>query len=106
MSWLGDGKTESLGPDIRRATVNSLLVSDSILIWTEDCRAESFVNLVLTMRSLLAFSVVDGILLRGAISVGPLTAVLDQWPSQTHNFQHSVFGKAIVDAVEAERKQE
>jgi hypothetical protein len=54
----------------------------------------------------MAFSVVDGILLRGAISLGPLTVVLNQWPSQTHSFQHSLFGKAIVDAVQAEKEQD
>lgn len=32
--------------------------------------------------------------------------VLNQWPSQTHSFQHSLFGRAIVDAVEAEKAQE
>jgi hypothetical protein len=72
--------------DIRRATVNSLLVSDSILIWTDDCRPESFVNIVMAVRSLMVFAVIDGILLRGAISIGPLTAVLDKWPSRTHSF--------------------
>jgi hypothetical protein len=103
---VNDGETEWLGPDIRKATVNSLLVSDSILIWTDDCRAESFVHIVTAVRSLLAFSVIDRILLRGAISVGPLTMVLNQWPSQTHSFQHSLFGRAIVDAVEAEKAQD
>jgi hypothetical protein len=83
-----------------------LLVSDSILIWTDDCRAESFVHIVTAVRSLLAFSVIDRILLRGAISVGPLTMVLNHWPSQTHSFQHSLFGRAIVDAVEAEKAQQ
>ncbi len=103
---VNDGGTECLGPDIRKAAVNSLLVSDSILIWTDDCRAESFVHLVTAVRSLLAFSVIERILLRAAISVGPLTMVLNQWPSQTHSFQHGLFGRAIVDAVEAEREQE
>jgi hypothetical protein len=101
-----NGEAERFGPDIRQATVNSLLVSDSILIWTDDCRPESLANLVIAVRSLMAFSVVAGILLRGAISLGPLTVMLNQWPSQTHSFQHSLFGKSIVDAVESERGQE
>lgn len=103
---VSDGEAESLGPDIRKATVNSLLVSDSILIWTDDCRAESFVSIVTAVRSLLAFSMIDRILLRGAIAVGPLTMVLNQWPSQTHSYQHSLFGRSIVDAVEAEKLQD
>jgi len=101
-----DGESECFGPDIRQATVNSLLVSDSILIWTEDCQTESFNNIVTAVRSLIAFSVIGGILLRGAISVGPLTVVFNQLPTRTHCFQHSLFGKAIVDAVQAEKSQE
>jgi hypothetical protein len=101
-----DGETECIGPDVRQATVNSLLVSDSILIWTDDNSAESFGNIVKAVRSLLAFSMIDGIPLRGAISIGPLSSILNQWPTQTQNFQHSVFGKAIVDAAEIEKKQE
>jgi hypothetical protein len=101
-----DGETECIGPDIRQATVNSLLVSDSILIWTDDNSAESFGNIVKAVRSLLAFSMIDGIPLRGAISIGPLSSVLNQWPTQTQNFQLSLFGKAIVDAAEIEKKQE
>ena len=103
---VNNGENECLGPDIRQATVNSLLVSDSILLWTDDDLPESFNNIVTAVRSLIAFSVIDGILLRGAISVGPLTVILNQLPSQTHSFQHSLFGKAIVYAVQAEKSQD
>lgn len=101
-----DGENECIGPDIRRAYVNSLFVSDSILVWTVDESAESFEKIVKAVRSLLAFSILDGILLRGAIALGPLTMIVNQWPSQTHNFQCSMFGEPIVDAVNAEEKQE
>jgi hypothetical protein len=100
------GETKYIGPDVRQTAVNSLLVSDSILIWTDNNSAESFSNIVKAVRSLLAFSIIDGIPLRGAISIGSFTSVLNQWPSQTHNFQHSLFGKAIIEAAEAEKKQE
>jgi hypothetical protein len=103
---VNDGENECLGPDIRQATINSLLVSDSILIWTDDCRTESFNNIVMAVRNLMAFSVINDILLRGAISIGPLTVVFNQLPSQTHNFQHSLFGRGIVDAVQAEKTQD
>jgi hypothetical protein len=101
-----DGQTECFGPDIRQATVNSLLVSDSILIWTDDNSAESFKNIVIAVQSLLAFSIMDGIPLRGAISIGSFTSILNQWPSQTHNLQHSLFGKVIAEASDAEKRQE
>jgi hypothetical protein len=101
-----DGDSERIGPDTRQAAVNSILVSDSIVIWTNDGSAESFSHIVTAVRNLLALSMMDGIPLRGAISTGPLTWALNQWPSQTHNFQHSLFGKAIVEAVSAEKQQE
>jgi len=101
-----DGKTKSIGPDIQQATVNSLLVSDSIWVWSDDNSVESFGNIVRAVQNLLAFSILKRILLRGAISIGPLTMVKNQWPSQTYSFQYSLFGKAIVDAVEAEEMQE
>jgi hypothetical protein len=98
--------TKYIGPDIRQAKVNSLLVSDTILIWPDDNSPQSFGNIVKAVRSLLAYSIMDGIPMRGAISIGSFTSVVNQWPSQTHNVQHSLFGKAIVEADEAEKKQE
>ena len=97
---------EYIGPDIRKATVNSLLVSDSILIWTNDSSAESFEKIVSAVRSLLTFSMMNGNPLRGAIPIGPLSSILSQWPTQTQNFQHSLFSRAIVDAAELENNQE
>lgn len=99
------GMEKSIGPDIRQAKVNSLIVSDSILIWTDDNSPESFENIVKAVQSLLAFSVIDGIPLRGAIAIGSFTLALSQWPSHAHNFQHSLYGRAIVEAAETERQQ-
>ena len=101
-----DGETLCIWPDIRQAVVNSSLFSDSIFIWTDNDSADSFVNIVTTVRNLLSFSIIHRLPLRGAISYGPLTAIANQLPSQTHNFQNSLFGKAVVYAFKAEKVQE
>jgi len=98
-----DGGKECLRPDIRQATVNALLENDSILIWTDDNSVGSFANIVKAVRSLLALSLVSEIPLRGAISIGPLPPSLNQRPPQTHDFQQSLIGKALI---EAEKQQE
>lgn len=96
---------EYLTPDTRKASVNSLLVSDSIIIWTENDSIESFTDMVLTVRNLMAYSFFGGLPLRGAIAIGPLTMQMGQEPSRTHNFQHTLFGKALVAACSLERVQ-
>ncbi len=101
-----DGGKECLRPDIQQATVNALLDKgdkDSILIWTDDNSVESFANIVKAARSLLALSLVSGIPLRGAISIGPLPPGLNQRPPQTCDFPQSLIGKALN---EAEKEQE
>lgn len=97
---------ETLAPDTRKVSVNSLLVSDSIIIWSENDSMQSFADIILIVRNLMAFSAFDGLLLRGAISVGPLTMQMGQEPSQTHNFQHTLFGKALVKARSLEEDQQ
>jgi len=98
-----DGGKECLRPDIQQATVNALLESDSIYIWTDDNSVESFANIVKATRSLLALSLVSEIPLRGAISIGPLPPGLNQRPPQTCDFPQSLIGKALI---EAEKEQE
>jgi hypothetical protein len=100
-----DGENICLSPDFGQATVNLLLVSDSILLWTDDNSAESFGNIVKAVQNLLAFSIsmIDGIPLRGAISIGQLPSGLHQRPPHTHDFQQSLLGKVLT---EVEKNQE
>jgi hypothetical protein len=97
------GENKWLSPDIQKATVNSLLESDSVLIWTDDNSAESFCDIVKATQSILAFSMNGGIPLRGAISIGSLPPGLNQRPPQTHDFQHSLIGNVLT---KAEKNQE
>ena len=50
-------------------------ISDSIIIWTQNCREGSLYSIIMTVRSLLALSFKLGIPLRGVISMGDLSAI-------------------------------
>jgi hypothetical protein len=101
-----DDDKEYIRPDSRQATVNSLLISDSVLLWTNDGLAESFANIVEGVRSLLAFSIIGRIPLRGAISIAPRKLLLEQWPRENDGFKDSLFAKAFDDAAKAEKDQQ
>jgi len=101
-----DNGQEYFTPDTREVSVNSLLVSDSIVIWTDNDSMEAFVDMVSAVRSLMAISAFEGIPLRGAITLGPITMHIGKIQSGKHNFQHTLFGKALVEAYSLEKKQQ
>src|SRR5689334_9515088 len=93
-------------PDTQRASVNSLLVSDSIMMWTEDDSMKAFIDIVAAVRRIMFYSLFCGMPLRGAISIGPLTMFVGQSPSAKLIFQHTLVGKPIVDTASAEKVQQ
>ncbi|MDQ3017632.1 MAG: hypothetical protein M3R25_13060, partial [Bacteroidota bacterium] len=50
--------------------INSVVVSDSIVLWTNDIGIGSFLKMVITVHQLLYQTMHFGIPLRGAISAG------------------------------------
>lgn len=77
------GKVDMIGAraQLRPSEVclNSLMISDSVLLWTNDDTNASFEELVSVTRALLDSTFRSGLPMRGAISHGPLscrTAVL------------------------------
>ena len=93
-------------PDTQRASVNSLLVSDSIMMWTEDDSMGAFINVVAAVRHIMAYSLFCGMPLRGAISIGPLTMFVGRTPSPKLIFQHTLVGKPIVETAVAEKQKQ
>ena len=92
--------------DTTAVPVNSLIVSDSIIIWTEDDSGRSFQDIVSVVRGVLAHSCFEGLPLRGAISVGPVSWVESRLGSATHNIQSSVFGVGLTKAYQLEKNHE
>lgn len=78
---------------------NFLMVSDSIIIWSDDDTKESFLGVVTATTYLTTLFMVNGVPLRGGISFGNITAYKNR-----DNL--NIFGDSIVNAYELERNQQ
>lgn len=86
--------------------VNSLIVSDSIIIWTKDDLASSFRCIVSVVRGILAHSCFNGLPLRGAIDVGEISWLAGSFESPTISVLQTLFGRGVCNAFDLEKKQE
>lgn len=99
-----DGNTN---PNLDYASVNTLVISDSILLWTNHDHPWSFMDLILVVREILYNSMKAGIPLRGAIARGPLvTQQHDKSKGDILIHRYTVVGKALVEAYKKEAIQE
>ncbi|WP_345246697.1 hypothetical protein [Nibrella saemangeumensis] len=95
-------------PDLSEATINNIMLSDTIIFWTVDDSAESFYEIIKSIRNLMFFeSFFTNVALRGVITIGELEFVNYDitHPSLTIN-QSTLYGKAIVEAYHIEKEQE
>lgn len=97
-----------LDTQIFKADVNFLTVSDSIIIWTDDDSYASFVSIVISVWSAMAEFFIEGIPLRGSITMGPLTTRSTSRMKNNGGTLSSVniFGKSLVNAYKLESEQE
>lgn len=79
-------------------TVQSVIISDSIVLWTTDDTIDNFNMLVMAVRLLIIRSFGEGIPLRGAITRGPLSVSTDK--------SVRIFGKALTRAYTLESQME
>jgi len=91
--------------DTRKMQVYSRIISDSIILWTNDIEISSFVEIVKTTNLLLRNSIVGGLPLRGAICMGNLTRLQSKIDSPKFNCD-ALFGDALVKAYTKEGSQE
>lgn len=82
---------EELGGHYEPVGLRLINVSDSIILWTQNCRRDSLYNIILTVRNLVALSFKLGIPLRGVIGIGNLSAI-----EQGGNI--SLVGQGLVNA--------
>ncbi|WP_028524118.1 hypothetical protein [Runella limosa] len=102
--WQLDG---TLARNLRAATINSIVFSDTLIFWTNDDTAKSFLQLINVISNLFHLNTnYFHIPLRGAIAYGslkfedPLFVLPNAQIKQT-----ALFGEAIVDAYELEQIQ-
>lgn len=91
----------------QKPRLNSYIVSDSILLWTDDCSYQNFILLVDAVKHIIMtnFSWMNGFPIRGAISKGSLSFNNVGLKSSKVNFITSLVGDALVKAVNLERVQ-
>ena len=92
-----ENKDEDAG--IEENNLNSLIISDSIIIWTDDDSQRSFVNLIFTIRYLLYRSILSGFPLRGGLSCGELIVKSGSHAqSPKINSYSTILGKGLTRA--------
>lgn len=92
--WInGEMKTMTAG-----AELNSLVISDSIVIWTSNPSPIAFLKMLVSVHGIMFATMNSGIPLRGAISAGQLTVL----KSENNT---TVFGKGLINAYKLESQQ-
>jgi hypothetical protein len=85
--------------DFRKTTVNSLFVSDNVILWTEDFSQISLTKLASIVSGLINYSFLKGIPIRGSITTGEIAA------GSTFRNQ-TIVGRGLVKSYELERIQD
>lgn len=100
-----DGR-EIVTPDLMQTKVHSLIISDSVLFWTDNASNRALVDILAVIWRLTSTSFFVGLPLRGAIALGHLTARFSQANAPTQVVTTTVFGEAFVRAYELQGQQE
>lgn len=77
--------------------VNSLMISDSVILWTNDLKYHNFFNLLVAFRAILSEAMRCGIPMRGAIVSGPISIRKEIISKSADTIKLTCFGKSIVD---------
>ena len=80
----GDTK---LSADLENAKLNSIVFSDSVVFWTDTISNSDFSNICWCAKSLLKASLLTGLPMRGAITIGSLTVQHRMFEGKMKNFQ-------------------
>jgi len=97
-------------PDTQNYTIgiHVFVMSDTIMLWSDDATGKQFVNLLLVVGSLFCYTFKLGLPLRGAITYGDLDD-LNKKKGVADRLDviaiHTVFGKAMIEAHQLEKKQ-
>lgn len=93
-------------PDISKSEINSFLFSDSIVYWTNNTTKHCFEQLLIVLKNTFQISLLNGLPLRAAISVGELSFT-NYAPSNENNvfIQNCIVGKGLSETYVLESKQ-
>lgn len=99
-----EGKSIAIS-DLSNANVHSLIISDSVILWTDDSSMKSFIDILIAVRNMVNNSFVFGIPMRGAISIGDLTFIKNDIHESKHYAQDSLIGTGLLKSYEMETGQ-
>lgn len=92
--------------DLSKPLTSCLIVSDSVMLWTEDTSMKSFLNICAAVGKLLVSGVYTGLPMRGGIAMGEISH-LKSSPNTPQAFGiQTIFGKGLVRAYTEESSHE
>lgn len=107
--WIQDLKNPSkqvdLAPNLKNCILGSVMISDSIIISTQDDANKSLIMLIGTVRNFMARMLGMGFPLRGAISYGMCTMDCQVSSDNPNIVHHQMLGLPIIKAVCLEKEQ-
>lgn len=90
---------------IKNVKIRSIVISDTIVFWTEDSSIQAFYDLLETVKQFMRNTFINGFPVRGAISHGEMTCKGGRNNENPTLLQYKFIGKAFVRAAELEKKQ-
>jgi hypothetical protein len=98
--------TNKTEPTIKETHINSLLVSDSLILWTnKNDIINSFMDIIICIKYLMFNAFKNGLALRGCIEKGEFNFVKKTHETNISNYSLSIVGKALTEAYLNESKQ-
>ncbi|WP_371802642.1 hypothetical protein [Candidatus Lokiarchaeum ossiferum] len=93
---------------VKISELNSMIVSDSIFLWTDDLSIEGFTKLLRVVKSIINTNMLwdFGFPLRGGISMGSITYQRIDWETPKINAISTLVGDALVKAAAIEANQD
>lgn len=89
----------NLKNDLIDSTINCYLISDSIILWSNDKKSISFLHLAILVNRIMVGSFMADLPIRGGISSGAIT-------NKKTTLGNTLFGKGLTNAYLLESKQE
>jgi hypothetical protein len=91
--------------DLETINTNSILISDSLIVWTNDCEGKSMIEFIYRIQRILRNTFLAGFPLRGTIEYGSIYHEERRIPTQiSYNHFELLGGDALMRAYEGERE--
>ncbi|MBS1926256.1 MAG: hypothetical protein JST57_09650 [Bacteroidetes bacterium] len=91
--------------DLESINTNSILISDSLIVWTNDCNCKSIIEFTYRIQRLIRNAFIAGFPLRGTIEYGSIYHEERNIPTKTsYNHFNLIGGNALMNAYKSEQE--